>query len=123
MTEECIAEVNQLIELNPEWGRSKLSQKLCEMWGWRGENGQLKDISCRDVLRALDAAGKIKLPERQTDGRSKGGKQKWQHEAEMKGLQKGKKEGIKQGAVKLAELIKAGLSVDDALKEVSNGNA
>jgi len=73
MTEERIAEINRLIELNPEWGRSKLSQKLCEIWGWRGENGQIKDISCRDVLRALDGAGKIKLPERQTNGRSKGG--------------------------------------------------
>ena len=72
MTVERIVEINRLIELNPEWGRTKLSQELCGMWGWRGENGQLKDISCRDVLRALDAAGKIKLPERQKDGRTKG---------------------------------------------------
>ena len=73
ITEEKIAEINKLIETNPEWNRSKLSQELCKIWGWIGENGQLKDISCRDVLRALDLAGKIKLPKPQRYGRSKGG--------------------------------------------------
>jgi len=73
ITEEKIAEINELIGFNPEWNRSKLSQELCKMWDWIGENGQLKDISCRDVLRALDAAGKIKLPKPQRYGRSKGG--------------------------------------------------
>jgi len=43
-------------------GRTKLSVMLCEMWNWRGANGQLKDISCRDMLRSLDKAGKIVLP-------------------------------------------------------------
>jgi hypothetical protein len=73
ITEERIAEINGLMEANPKWNRSKLSQELCKMWGWKGENGQLKDISCRDVLRALDTAGKIKLPKAQKMGRSKGG--------------------------------------------------
>jgi len=72
ITEEKIAEINELIKANPEWNRSKLSQELCKMWGWIGENGQLKDISCRDVLRALDFAGKIKLPKQQKNGRTKG---------------------------------------------------
>jgi hypothetical protein len=73
ITLERIAEINELIEANPGWNRSKLSQELCEMWDWRGENGQIKDISCRDVLRALDAAGKIKLPKSQKRVRTKGG--------------------------------------------------
>jgi hypothetical protein len=73
MTTERINEINRLIEINPEWGRSRISQELCERWGWRGENGQLKDISCRDVLRALETAGKIKLPKRQKEGRLTGG--------------------------------------------------
>ena len=73
MTAERITEINNLIESNPEWGRSRISQVLCEMWGWRGENGQVKDISCRDALRTLEAAGKIQLPVRQKEGRSKGG--------------------------------------------------
>ena len=73
MTPERVAEISRLIETNPEWHRTKLSQELCKMWGWTGENGQIKDISCRDILRALDAAGKIKLPARQKHGRTKGG--------------------------------------------------
>ena len=73
MTQERIEEINKLIECNPDWHRTKLSQELCKMWGWRGENGQIKDVSCRDVLRALDAKGKIKLPKRQKNGRLKGG--------------------------------------------------
>jgi len=72
MTSERVAEINELIKANPEWNRSKLSKELCEIWDWRGENGQIKDISCRDVLRALDAEGKIKLPKRKTRGRVKG---------------------------------------------------
>jgi hypothetical protein len=73
MTQERIAEINKLIEANPEWHRTKLSQELCKMWEWRGENGQIKDISCRDVLRELDAEGKIKLPKRRTHGHTKSG--------------------------------------------------
>ena len=73
ITPERIEEINEMIRDNPDWHRTKVSQELCGLWGWRGENGQIKDVSCRDVLRALDAAGKIKLPPRQRNGRSKGG--------------------------------------------------
>ena len=73
MTPERIEEINRLIESNPSWHRTKLSQELCNKWDWRGENGQIKDVSCRDVLRALDAAGKIKLPKRLRNGHQRGG--------------------------------------------------
>lgn len=73
MTPERIAEINEMIKTNPDWHRSRLSQELCRKWGWMGENGQLKDVSCRDVLRDLDAAGKIKLPKRLKSSRAKGG--------------------------------------------------
>jgi len=73
MTPERIEQINRLIADNPEWHRTRLSQELCRLWGWIGENGQIKDVSCRDVLRALDAAGKIKLPKKLAHGRSKGG--------------------------------------------------
>ena len=39
ITPERIDEIKGLIERNPEWSRSKLSQELCKMWGWEGENG------------------------------------------------------------------------------------
>ena len=72
MTPERIEQINSLIRSNPGWHRSRLSKELCELWDWKGENGQPKDISCRDVLRALDAAGKIALPKPLTGGRSAG---------------------------------------------------
>ena len=62
ITENIIADINKYIEDNPNWGRKRLSIELCELWGWKGENGVAKDISCRDMLRSLDAAGKIILP-------------------------------------------------------------
>ncbi|MGQ9844346.1 MAG: Druantia anti-phage system protein DruA [Spirochaetota bacterium] len=63
ITDEKIKVIRKLIEENPDMGRTGLSKLLCEMWGWCGVNGQLKDIPCRDMLRALDKAGKIVLPE------------------------------------------------------------
>jgi hypothetical protein len=42
------------------------------LWGWQNPNGQLKDISCRDMLRELDKAGSIELPPRMSPSRSKG---------------------------------------------------
>jgi len=62
MTPDRIEQINRLICDNPAWSRTRLSEELCVMWDWIGENGVFKDISCRDVLRALDAAGKIELP-------------------------------------------------------------
>lgn len=73
MTPERIEQINKLIADNPQWHRTKLSQELCKMWNWKGENGQIKDVSCRDVLRALDAAGKIKLPKQLHNAHAKGG--------------------------------------------------
>jgi hypothetical protein len=73
MTPERIDEIKKLIHDNPDWNRSRLSKELCELWDWKGENGQPKDISCRDVLRALDAVGKIVLPRQQHKGRGGGG--------------------------------------------------
>ena len=73
MTEERVRQINELIQEHPNWTRSRLSQELCELWEWKSAVGQLKDISCRDVLRALDTAGKIKLPSTRGTGRKKGG--------------------------------------------------
>ena len=79
ITEERIEEIKELIAENPGMGRSKLSVILCEKWGWRGANGKPKDMSCRDMLRALDKAGKIELPPKQTEGRRAGEQKRIQH--------------------------------------------
>jgi hypothetical protein len=62
ITEDKIEKIQRLIRDNPEWHRTRISKQLCELWDWRSPNGQLKDISCRDMLRALDESGKIILP-------------------------------------------------------------
>lgn len=62
ITKDKIELIQRLIEENPDMGRSRLSVKLCEIWGWRGSDGRTKDMSCRDLLLALDKAGKIILP-------------------------------------------------------------
>jgi hypothetical protein len=57
---------------NPTWHRSRLSRELCEMWGWKSETGQIKDLSCRDLLRDLERKGQVLLPPRVRNGRKKG---------------------------------------------------
>lgn len=67
--------IKELIEKNPSWGRTKLSVKLCKIWGWCYHDGSPKDISCRDMLRSLDAKGLIKLPKKiKNTGLKKGSK-------------------------------------------------
>lgn len=60
-----ISLIEKLLAENPGWGRSRLSVKLCELWDWRGPNGQLKDMACRNLLLRLERAGHIVLPPRQ----------------------------------------------------------
>jgi hypothetical protein len=62
ITIELIEQINQLILSNPDWHRTKLSYELCILWDWKSPIGTLKDMSCRDLLRILDKAGKIQLP-------------------------------------------------------------
>jgi len=63
VTDELLAQIRQTIEANPTWGRTRISKRLCELWDWRTPGGITKDISCRDMLRAIDKAGLIRLPE------------------------------------------------------------
>lgn len=62
ITDDLIIQINSVIAEHPDWNRTKISQHLCELWDWRMPNGLAKHISCRDMLRALDKAGKIILP-------------------------------------------------------------
>ena len=62
VTDELLSQIRQTIAENPGWGRKRISIHLCELWDWRVPGGTVKDISCRDLLRALDKAGRIALP-------------------------------------------------------------
>ena len=62
---EQISQIKRIMDEKPEMNRTQLSKELCELWNWRFPSGDLKDISCRDLLRKLAAQGKIVLPESQ----------------------------------------------------------
>lgn len=63
LSKEVIGQIASVMEAHPDWGRTKVSKHLCTLWDWRSSEGQLKDISCRDMLRKLDRDGAIRLPE------------------------------------------------------------
>ena len=57
-----IALLNSLIVSNPDWGRTKLSRHIAQLWQWTNSAGQIKDIAARTMLRKLDQLGLIQLP-------------------------------------------------------------
>jgi hypothetical protein len=54
--------IQKRISSNPTWSRTRLSVELCRIWDWRYPEGHPKEISCRDLLRQLDAEGLLNLP-------------------------------------------------------------
>ena len=57
-----IAFIRALIATHPTWHRTRLSQELCQRWGWVAANGRLKDMAARALLRKLHAQDLIALP-------------------------------------------------------------
>ena len=51
-----------LIARHPDWHRTALSARLCELWDWRNGAGRLKDMAARTLLLKLQARGLIALP-------------------------------------------------------------
>ena len=72
ITNEHIEQIRQMMIAHPDWNRSRLSTELCELWNWKSDVGQVKDLSCRDLLRALEQRGLIRLPPSKGPGRKKG---------------------------------------------------
>ena len=64
--DEQLRQIKMTMEENPGINRTRLSKKLCELWDWRFPSGDLKDMSCRDLLTKLASQGKIVLPEPQS---------------------------------------------------------
>ena len=54
--------IRELIAAHPGESRRRLSQRLCEAWGWRQENGAPRDMVARGLMLALSRAGHIELP-------------------------------------------------------------
>ena len=62
LTAADIEEIRELIAAHPGASRRKLSERLCEHWGWRQANGALRDMVARGLMLALHRAGHIELP-------------------------------------------------------------
>jgi len=62
LTAADIREIRELIAAHAGASRRKLSERLCENWGWRQANGALRDMVARGLMLALHRAGHIELP-------------------------------------------------------------
>lgn len=60
--EDDAARIRDLIARHPDKSRRALSEELCREWGWRQENGALRDMVCRGLMLALHREGHIELP-------------------------------------------------------------
>ena len=54
--------IRDLINADGDRGRTYISNRLCEIWDWRQDNGRLRQIACRHLLRQLEGKGLVKLP-------------------------------------------------------------
>lgn len=59
--------IRKLIRSNPSWGRTRLSEEVCDRLDWYQPNGRRKDRACRVALLRLEALGFIRLPKRIKD--------------------------------------------------------
>lgn len=64
LTQADLDGIRQLRREYPHWSRYRLSIELAQLWNWRNEAGQLKDMAARTLLLKLQARGWIDLPPR-----------------------------------------------------------
>ena len=57
-----VAFIRDLIRSHPEASRRRLSQKLCEAWGWVQANGALRDAVCRGLLLERVLSASVRRP-------------------------------------------------------------
>lgn len=62
LTETDIVFIGDLIAAHPGASRRALSEKLCEAWNWRQQNGRLCDMVCRGLMLKLHRSAMIELP-------------------------------------------------------------
>ena len=69
VTTEDIQFIQQLMQANPSWLRTRLSKELCAAWNWRNAKGQLKNMACLSLLAKLEKQGYLTLPPSSQRGR------------------------------------------------------
>jgi hypothetical protein len=67
ITQHDLLFIRKVIDDYQSEGRSAISRRLCEAWGWRQVNGHLKDGVCRGLLLQLERNQLITLPPRIID--------------------------------------------------------
>jgi hypothetical protein len=66
ITPDDISFLQKVIADHYTEGRTAISREICQAWGWRQANGQLKDMVCRSLLLILERQQLISLPPRIT---------------------------------------------------------
>jgi hypothetical protein len=61
-TPKELEQIRSLIEHNPMFNRTRLSEEVCRMLQWLKPDGKLKDMSCRVVMLRMQRDGLILLP-------------------------------------------------------------
>jgi hypothetical protein len=61
-TPKELEQIRSLIEHNPMFNRTRLSEEVCRMLKWLKPDGKLKDMSCRVVMLRMQRDGLILLP-------------------------------------------------------------
>ncbi len=62
ITQGDITFLRRLIAESPGHSRRKLSECVCDAWGWVQQNGARRDMVCRSLMLLLHRAGHIELP-------------------------------------------------------------
>jgi Domain of unknown function (DUF4338) len=62
LNEAALIQIQGLVDGNPSWSRRRISIELVRIWEWRNAAGQLKDMSCRQMLARLALKGLVRLP-------------------------------------------------------------
>jgi hypothetical protein len=58
-SDELIERLNAAVRAHPDMSRSELSQRVCNWLGWKGPDGDPKQVSCRVALLKLHRRGLI----------------------------------------------------------------
>jgi hypothetical protein len=65
-TQADLVTIRLLIRKHPSWGRTRLSEEVCNRLNWLQPNGRPKDRACRVALLQLEGIGYLRLPIRKT---------------------------------------------------------
>lgn len=68
LTEADLVRIRSLMVQHPDEGRSQLSKRICQSFGWRQPNGQWQDMACREILLQLEKRAVLTLPPRKREG-------------------------------------------------------